>query len=238
MIAQVKELAAKVLGVAQAPGAAGSPEYGASSRDLYEIVKPYTFASKAKLENLRNLALKVREAGVPGELVECGTFRGGSAAVLASTLSGSQRLWAYDSFQGMPPVTAQDGPDAAQYVGKGVASEKDVLEVLKAVGVGPERVVIRKGWFAESFAGPLPEKISFLHCDADWYESVLLVLRTMYPRVALGGCIVLDDFGYWEGCREAFYTWCHEQGERPLLERFSVDQAWWFKGKTHNRSSV
>jgi O-methyltransferase len=82
----------------------------------------------------------------------------------------------------------------------------------------------------------LPERVALLHCDADWYDSVHIVLRTFYPLIPPGGCVILDDFGYWEGCREAFYDFCLQRGEKPLLERLEADQAYWIKGKTHNRA--
>src|ERR1035441_3074949 len=122
----------------------------ASGEKLYELVKPYTFASADKLANLRGLACKVRDQDIPGDVVECGTYRGGSAAILGTTLSAGQQLWLFDSFQGMPPVTSVDGAEAVQYVGKGVASEQEVMEILAAVGVAPDRYRIQKGWFNES----------------------------------------------------------------------------------------
>jgi len=202
---------------------------------LLAKVKPYTFCGEEKLSNLRKLALQVRDSGVEGDIVECGTYRGGSAAVLGTTLPAEKHLWLYDSFQGMPQDCPKDGPDAGQYVGKGVAAEEDVMKLLSAVNVPQKQFTIRKGWFSDTFQQPLPEKVAFLHCDADWYEAVLLVLETFYPRIPEGGCIVMDDFGYWEGCREAFYAFCCKHDVRPLLERRSIDQAYWFKGRTHNR---
>ncbi len=207
-----------------------------SSKALCKIVEPYTFAIASKLANLRRIAQQVAASGISGDVVECGTYRGGSAAVLGTTLRPDQHLWLYDSFQGMPETTSADGEHARQYVGKGVASPNDVREVLTKVGVRPEQYTICPGWFAESFQKQAPARVAFLHCDADWYESVLLVLETFYPRMPEGGCVVLDDFGYWEGCREAFYTFCERHNERPLLERFDIDQAWWFKGRQNNRS--
>lgn len=203
--------------------------------EVVEAVKPYTFCPEEKLRNLHRLALRLHEQGVEGDIVECGTYRGGSAAILGTTLLPKQHIWLYDSFAGMPEVSPNDGPDAARYAGLGVASKADVQEILAKVHVASEQTTIREGWFADSFQLPLPEKVALLHCDADWYESVLLVLETFYPRVVEGGCIVLDDFGYWEGCREAFYAFCYKHNVRPLLERCSHDQAYWFKGKAHNR---
>ena len=77
--------------------------------------------------------------------------------------------------------------------------------------------------------------IAFLHIDADWYDSVQLALETFYDRVSTGGVIILDDFGHWEGCREAFYDFAADRGIKPLLERFGHTQAYWIKDRTHNR---
>ncbi len=63
----------------------------------------------------------------------------------------------------------------------------------------------------------------------------LLTLETFYPAMPPGGCVVLDDFGYWPGCREAFYDFCRRSGEKPLLERVGGTQAWWIKGLAANR---
>jgi hypothetical protein len=106
---------------------------------------------------------------------------------------------------------------------------------MAAVSTGPERYTIREGWFHDTFKDTLPSQVALLHCDSDWYESVSLVLETFYPLVPDGGCVILDDFGFWEGCREAFYEFCHRHGEKPLLERVERDQAFWIKKRTCNR---
>lgn len=203
---------------------------------LLQHVRPYTLGSVKKLSNLKRLASSIRERGVEGDFVECGTYKGGSAAVLATEMNSRLHLWLYDSFEGMPEAKEVDGTDAGAWVGKLGASEEDVKEVLSVVGLSPEQYTIRKGWFDQTFLQHLPERVALLHCDADWHASVTVVLETFYPLVAEGGVIILDDFGWWEGCREAFYDFCAKHGEKPLLERVDCDQAYWIKGKTNNRS--
>src|SRR5207247_789331 len=105
-----------------------------------------------------------------------------------------------DSFEGMPETKDVDGDDAKEWVGKCVGSIDTVYEALNVANFPLDRVVVRKGWFEETFNQPLPDKISFLNIDADWYASVSLCLETMYDRVVEGGVVLLDDFGYWEGC--------------------------------------
>ena len=202
---------------------------------LLKRVQPYTLSSPNALKNLKRLATRVNRNGIEGDFVECGAYKGGSAAVLATALIPEQHLWLYDSFEGMPPVSEVDGENAKEWVGKCVASEADAIQVLTAVGLSNTQYTIRKGWFNQTFKKPLPRRVALLHCDADWYNSVLIVLETFYPLIPKGGCVILDDFGYWEGCREAFYDFCFKYGEKPLLERLGGSQASWIKGKGHNR---
>jgi len=210
--------------------------YGASDkRRLVRCIRPYTLLSEQKIWNLIDLADDIEKSGISGDYVECGTCRGGSAALLGGRITNQRHMWLYDSFEGLPDVTNRDGDGAKEYVGKCVGSVSDVETVMARVGIAKSAYTIRKGYFSDTYQEPLPETVAFLHCDADWYESVLLTLETFYPLVVDGGCIVLDDFGCWEGCREAFYDFCSSHNEKPLLGRSDYDQAFWIKGKAHNR---
>ncbi|WP_348243103.1 TylF/MycF/NovP-related O-methyltransferase [Leptolyngbya sp. DQ-M1] len=202
-----------------------------------EQVKPYTLCTPDRLENLATLCHYLNAHAIPGDFVECGTYKGGSAAILSKFLA-QRHLWLYDSFEGMPTTTEKDGEDAKRWIGECVATIADVKAVLSAVGTSESSYTIKPGWFETTFEQELPQQIALLHCDADWYDSVTLVLETFYPRLAIGGCVVLDDFGHWEGCREAFYDFCNRQGEKPLLERIGTDQAFWIKGRSNNRSPI
>lgn len=207
------------------------------SSSLLEQVRPYTLCTPDRLENLAALCDHLNENQIPGDFVECGTYKGGSAAVLSTRL-GERHLWLYDSFQGLPPTNEKDGEDAKWWIGECVGTIADLKAVMNTVGTSETAYTIKPGWFETTFQQELPEQIALLHCDADWYDSVMLVLETFYPRISPGGCIVLDDFGYWEGCREAFYDFCQRHGEKPVLERVGPDQAFWFKGRSHNRQAI
>jgi O-methyltransferase len=203
--------------------------------ELIKKVRPFTLLSPGKLKSLKRLATLVNAKGIEGDFVECGTYKGGSAAMVATELTPGRHLWLYDSFQGMPPVREIDGVGAREAVGMCRADQEDVIEALSVVGLPQTQYTIRKGMFDQTFKEPLPKRVALLHCDADWYDSVTIVLETFYPLVEPGGVVVLDDFGWWEGTREAFYDFCIKHGEKPLLERLEMDQAYWIKGKAHNR---
>lgn len=202
---------------------------------LRKAIRDYTLCDLDRLNSLWKLVRGVKERGIKGDIVECGSYKGGTGALLRAGMGPGRKLWIYDSFQGMPETTHEDGEEAKKWKGSCAASAKDVIEVLGATGAKKEEFVIREGWFNDTFKKELPQQVALLHCDADWYDSVTLVLETFYPIMPAGGCVVLDDFGYWEGCRRAFYDFCGRHGEKPLLERVGVTQAWWIKGKEHNR---
>ena len=196
----------------------------------------YTMSGARILEKQYRLGHDVAARQIPGDLVECGVCDGGSAAALAWGLGpGDRRVWLYDSFAGLPPTIELDGQFATGYVGACVGSEAKVREALATADVPDASTVVRRCWFQDTFLQPLPEVVCLLHLDCDWYESVMLSLNTFYDRVSDGGVILLDDFGHWEGCREAFYDFVQARGIKPLLERFGHTQAFWVKQRTHNR---
>ena len=202
---------------------------------LIKKIKPYTLCDSLRIKSLIRLSKHLNKQGIEGDFVECGTYKGGTAAILSRYMGPERHLYLYDSFKGMPPTSDKDGAEAAKWVGKCQGTVEDVREAMRLVSTGDGHYTIIEGWFENTFREILPEKVAFLHCDADWYDSVTLVLDTFYPLVSEGGCVVLDDFGYWEGCREAFYDFCEKCGEKPLLERVGRSQAYWIKDKKHNR---
>ena len=182
---------------------------------------------------LRELARRL--SYVPGDIVECGVWNGASLAAITTGLP-DRHVWAYDSFEGMPPIGPHDPPEAAEYVGRVVGSEAALRELL--AGRRITELTVRAGWFKDTFKEePLPERIAFLSIDCDWYSSVFDSLTTLYELVAPGGVVVLDDWGCWEGCRLAFYDWAEMTGEHPLLLTFGLGQAYWVKGQEHVRNT-
>jgi len=203
------------------------------------LLEGYSITGLQVLEKLYALAQDVVARNVPGDFVECGVWKGGSAAAVACAFRHTdRRAWLFDSFEGMSKPKPVDGAFAAQYADALVGSEEKAREAMQIVRFPEGKCIIRKGWFSDTFTEPLPQKVSLLHIDADWYDNVTLSLNTFYDRVAAGGIIILDDFGHWEGCREAFYDFVQQRGIKPVLERFGHTQAFWVKGRTHNREFV
>jgi hypothetical protein len=183
---------------------------------MYRAVQPYTMSRYARLRGLYRGIQAISEDGVPGDVVECGTARGGSAALLALALRDLQdarRVWAFDTFEGLPPPTAND-PDydtAVQHVGTCRGELDQVAGLMARLGVG-DRVTLVKGLFQDTLPGIELPSIALLHLDGDWYDSVKFCLDRLYDQVSPGGVIQIDDFGYWEGARKATLDFFRERG--------------------------
>ena len=49
----------------------------------------------------------------------------------------------------------------------------------------------------------IPDQISLLRLDTDFYESTKIELEILFPKLVPGGILILDDYGYWSGARKA-----------------------------------
>jgi O-methyltransferase len=167
------------------------------------------------LKGLHHLALDVDCRKVEGDFVECGVFRGGSAALLGYAMTRctiARRLWLFDSFQGLPKPTRADGPSAETLEGDIVGDEANVRRLLAKVRAPLDRIQIVRGWFHETFPSAAVNRIALLHIDADWYESVKLCLERFYGSVEPGGIVVLDDYFDWPGCQSALNDFLQAHG--------------------------
>jgi O-methyltransferase len=195
---------------------------GIKAIGVFPKVMPYTMVGRKRLEALYKLVREVERQRIVGDIVECGTCNGGTAAVLGyAGLNGNRerRLWLFDSFEGLPEPLPEDGEKAQSFTGLCLGKVECVEEILKEIHVPRERVYIVKGWFQDTFQTVDIPRIALLHIDADWYESVRLVLERFYDQVQPSGFIVFDDYGFWEGCRKAVDEFLSSMVAPPKLTK-------------------
>jgi hypothetical protein len=192
---------------------------------LLHRVRPYSGLSNARLRSLYRAVVRADRLGLPGDLVECGVASGGSAGMLALASQaggGRRRLWLFDTFEGLPPPNAND-PDfekARHYTGSCVGTLEDVRGLMERLGVA-DRVEYGKGLFQQTLAQSPVRPIAVLHIDGDWYDSVTACLEALYDRVSPGGVVQIDDYGDWEGARNAVRDFFTRRGASPRL--FYID---------------
>ncbi len=188
---------------------------------LYRTVRPYTMSGNARLRSLYRAVRHVVERGIPGDVVECGTARGGSAALMGLTLerlAASRTLWVYDTFEGIPPPTADDPdePIARLYTGSFRGDQAEVSALFERLGILPRSRLV-KGLFQDTVPVSPVGAIAVLHLDGDWYESVKVCLDHLYDRVSPGGVVQIDDYGHWEGARRAVDEFMAQRAIRAPL---------------------
>jgi hypothetical protein len=219
-----------------------SPDYGPELEQTIKRVRRHTMTTPRRIAALCDGVEHVVRSEVPGALVECGVWKGGSMMAAALTLlrlgAADRDLYLFDTFQGMPPPTSEDVFSAydgyspmrhwrRRHRGDGrestwhyVAAD-DVRAALLSTGYPAERVHLVEGRVEDTLPAAAPDAIALLRLDTDWYESTRHELEHLYPRLSPGGVLLLDDYGYWEGAREAVDEFLEETGERLLLVRMA-----------------
>src|SRR5271155_4186054 len=196
---------------------------------------PFTMTSVERLVSLVNSVNYLTKNDIPGDIAECGVWRGGSmmAAALALIAAGdtNRTLYLYDTFEGMPDPSKNDtdfaGKPAISLLqsyrkGTGIwcfATLEEVQKNMYSTGYPPDKIKFIKGKVEDTLAAVRPEKLSLLRLDTDWYESTKLELEILYPILHKDGILILDDYGYWQGARQAVDEYFDKRNIRVFLHR-------------------
>jgi O-methyltransferase len=195
-------------------------------REIIAAAEPYTMTGLVRLHALIIAVRHIIRAGIPGAFVECGVWRGGSALAIAATLTQlgvtDRDLWLYDTFAGMTEPSEHDVSltegralaawQAAQDSGEPLWSELfspvlvnegAVREVVVSGGYPRDRVHCVVGRVEDTLPGSAPKCVALLRLDTDWYSSTKHAMEHLYPRLASGGVLILDDYGHWKGAKKA-----------------------------------
>lgn len=205
---------------------------------LYERVAPFTMTSIERLYALYKAVEYVSKAEIPGDIVECGVWRGGSmmlaALVLAKLGDTKRRLWLYDTFEGLPKPDPGKDVDMwgnsqfnewVKYRRSDESSElafvpvEEVRRNMLSAGYPPEKVELVKGMVQRTIPAQHPREIALLRLDTDWYDSAVCELHHLYPRIAEGGVLIVDDYGHLQGQRQAIDEYFAAGDDFPLLQR-------------------
>lgn len=180
------------------------------------IVAPkYTMVSIQRLGALARIAANISKNSVEGCIVECGTWRGGSIAIIDwafRDMGAARDLWAFDSFEGLPPPGDRDPHEAHKvyYPGICAARETDVIDAVKLLGGEYDRLSVVRRWLEETLPMSRTGPIALLNIDVDWCDSVRTVLNNLFERVSPGGIVNLYDYGCWKECDRAVHEFLRE----------------------------
>ena len=171
-----------------------------------------TMIGMERLTSLQHCVETVLADDIPGDLIECGVWRGGACilmrAVLAAYGDHTRNVWLADSFQGVPrsdPANykADKGIRADLAAGILGVSEAEVRANFERYGLLDDRVRFLPGWFKDTLHDAPIERIAVLRLDGDLYESTIQALDALYPRLSPGGFCVVDDYQAVKACEQA-----------------------------------
>jgi hypothetical protein len=232
------------------------PEPDHDSRDIAAFVQQFkehyfrlgahAMVPLVRLDNVADCVATVVRDDVPGDLIEAGVWRGGTAifmrGVLAALGDEARTLWVADSFEGLPvPDTDEHPKEARAVAGKTIAEDYDnfaasfdeVRANFEAYGFLDERTRFLKGWFADTLPTAPIDQLSVVRLDGDLYQSTMDALVALYPKVASGGFVIIDDYAedLWTDCRQAVDEFRAEHGIVEPLVPVDSKCAYWRRAR-------
>jgi O-methyltransferase len=194
-----------------------------------------TMLGQARLSHLVQCCIDVLRDDVAGDFIETGVWRGGSCILMRGVLAAAgdtdRRVWVADSFQGLPPPDADKYPADAgdlHHVDDDLrVTDDQVRERFARYGLLDEQVRFLKGWFKDTLPSAPIERLAIARLDGDMYESTMDAITALYPKLAHGGWLIVDDCGAVEGCRKAIADYRAEHAiTEPIVEVDWTCVAW------------
>lgn len=207
-----------------------------------ELVKEYTEVSIPRLITLYQQIRYLEINQIPGDLVECGVWKGGAAGMMALAhleLGQARRtLHLFDSFKGLPKASSRDDEKARRWLGyqedetlvesheRAVGKEVSQHLLLDKIGYPQENLIFHEGWFQETVPSACRTKaisrIALLRLDGDLYGSTKVCLENFWDIVEPRGIVVIDDYNFFQGCKKAVDEFLAKQAYQPLLHHIAI----------------
>ena len=210
------------------------PDLDESTLRMIEQVQPHTLTSVDRMAALVDAVRHVVRHDIPGALVECGVFKGGSAMLMALALLDlgvdDRDVYLFDTFTHMPEPGEHDmrfdGLHAKDYYDDAAAAPEHqyrpidgVREAMATTGYPMERVHLVQGLVEDTVPDQAPEQIAVLRLDTDWYESTAHEMAHLWPRIPSNGVLIVDDYGHFLGAKKAVDEYFEANELRVLLHR-------------------
>jgi len=194
-----------------------------------------TMIGLRRLDNLQACVEGVLKSRVPGDLIETGVWRGGATIFMRAILKAhgveDRRVWAADSFQGVPPPDPerypQDHGDLLYTLEELAVPLEQVKASFERYGLLDEQVRFLEGRFRDTLPGAPMETLAVVRLDGDMYESTMDALVHLYPKLSVGGYLIVDDYGVLRGCRQAVDDFREAHGITEELHSIDWSGVFW-----------
>jgi hypothetical protein len=194
----------------------------------------YTMVGRARLDNIERCVRDVLDRNVPGDFIETGVWRGGSAIFMRAMLHihavTDRVVWVADSFEGMPvPKNESDGWDMSHIEHLQVSIE-EVKRNFARFGLLDDQVRFLKGWFENTLPAAPIKRLAVLRMDGDLYSSTMDALTNLYDKLSQGGYVIVDDYKGWPSCRRAVHDFLDSRRLKPEIREIDEDAVYWRVG--------
>ena len=175
-------------------------------------IQPYEMDAKYSRRLLHFEYLLKQVEDIEGRIVECGVGPGRSIfafSIITQTITRPREIWGFDTFEGIPAPTREDGSANAHKTGWWNHSQRHIVELLKYNGLEDSHISSNLTFVPGVFSESLPKydggAIALLHLDVDFYESYRTALELLYDHVVTGGVVAFDEYlnPTWPGATRA-----------------------------------
>lgn len=196
-----------------------------------------TMIGSKRMANLRYCVETALADGVHGDLIETGVWRGGAVIYMRAILLAhgvtDRRVWAADSFRGLPPPEPDrfpaDASDRHFTQSQLAISVDEVAANFAHYGLLDDQVRFLEGWFAETLPAAPIDALAVVRLDGDMYGSTWDAITNLYPKLSPGGFLIVDDYGAVEGCRLAIDDYRRREGITDPIETIDWTGVFWRK---------
>lgn len=193
-----------------------------------------TMVGMKRLENVQVCVQDVIEQGVRGDLIETGVWRGGTVILMRALLRAhgdeDRSVWVADSFEGLPPPDPDRYPEdegSVHHLHRELAVSADEVRAnFRRYGLLDQRVRFLEGWFRDTLPGLEDRRWAVIRLDGDMYESTMEALVHLYPRLSVGGYLIVDDYAL-PRCRRAVDDFRADAGITEPIERIDWTGVYW-----------
>lgn len=197
-----------------------------SLQDFSSLISPYTMTTQERITALYDSLSYVVNNKVPGDVVECGVWKGGNVLGMCKYLDSlgeyDRDVWLFDTFTGMTPPGEHDVDlHNSRAYPMCDASIDLVKQVVNMSNYPQERIHYVVGDINKTLDDTenLPKSLSILRLDTDWYESTKKELVVLWDRLSVNGILIVDDYGHWQGAKKAVHEFFDEIGYDPKIEK-------------------
>jgi len=205
-----------------------------------------TMIGTQRLDNVHECVVQVIKNGVPGDFIETGVWRGGSTILMRGILAAfgdtDRTVWVADSFEGLPPSDVERYPADEGIALSGIKALEVSVDQVKAnfarYDLLDEQVRFLVGWFEDTLPIAPVEQLAILRLDGDLYQSTMDALTALYPKLSVGGYVIVDDYGGIEACRQAVTDYRAANGITDVIHEIDWTGVYWQRSAEHGGTGL